>query len=280
MYQISDVEELYRVVSRVVIAADKSPVIMKGARHTARMFPNAKYYLINVINTTDRAIVLSKEYEETLRKLGTESIEIIRRILESEGVKDIESRIERGRPSRKILYYARNVSANLIVIATHSKMGSQALGLGATSRTIIEKTKIPLLIFTPFSREREPKVILNPSSGTKYSFKASMLAVRLAHALGAELITLYIGHENVEKKYRTVKDYAKQMGVKYTIEVAKGRPDEAILEYSKKADLMIASRGRPGLGYKFRFLSKELALGKLEKEVLGMAEIPIMLIPD
>lgn len=280
MHNITSIEDLYSVVSRIVIAADKSPVIFRGAAYTARLFPEATYYIINVINTTDRAIVLSKEYENTLRKMGEEAIESIKEILKREGVKKIEDRLERGRPSTRILTYARNVGANLIVIATHSKMGSQALGLGATSRTIIEKTKIPLLLFTPFSREREPKVILNPSSGTKYSFKASMLAVRLAHALGAELITLYIGHENVEKKYRTVKDYAKKMSVKYTIEVAKGRPDEAILKYSKKADLMVASRGRPGLGYKFRFLSKELALGKLEKEVLGMAEIPIMLIPD
>ncbi len=280
MYQISDVQELYRVVSRVVIAADKSPVIMKGARYTARMFPQAKYYLINIVNITDRAIVLTGEYESTLRKMGEESIETIRKILESEGVTKIEHQIQKGKPSIKILRYARNVSANLLVMATHSKMGSQALGLGATSRAIIEKTNIPLLLFTPFSREREPKVILNPSSGSKYSFKASMLAVRLAHALGAELITLYLGHEDVNTKFWFVRDYAREMNVNYSIEVAKGNPGEAIIEYSKKADLMVASRGRPGLGYKFRFLTKELALGKLEREVLGMASIPIMLIPD
>jgi nucleotide-binding universal stress UspA family protein len=280
MHQMTDIDELNKAISRVVIAADKSPVIMKASEYAARLFPDASYYIINVINTTDRAIVLSKEYENTLRKMGEESVESIKAILLREGVKKIEERIERGRPSRKILSYARNVGANLIVIATHSKMGSQAIGLGRTSRAIIEKTKIPLLIFTPFSKEREPKLILNPSSGTKYSFKASMLSVRLAHTLGAELITLYIGHEDVGKRYALVKDYAKQLGVNYTIEVAKGVPAQEILEYSKKADLMVASRGRPGVGYKFRFLSKELALGKLEKEVLGMAQIPIMLIPD
>ena len=280
MYQISDIEELYKVISRVVIAADKSPVIMKGARYTAKMFPNAKFYILNVVNITDRAIVLTGEYESTLRKMGEESIDSIEKILKSEGVAHIEQQVQKGRPSVRIISYARTVGANLIVMATHSKMGSQALGLGATSRAIIEKTQIPLLLFTPFSREKEPKVLLNPSSGSKYSFKASMLAVRLAHALGAKLITLYLGHEDVNTKYGFVREYAEKMGVKYTIEVAKGRPDEAILEYSKKADLMVASRGRPGIGYKFRFLSKELALGKLEKEVLGMAEIPIMLIPD
>ncbi len=280
MHSITNVEDLYSAVSRIVIAADKSPVIFRGAAYTARLFPEAIYYIINVINTTDRAIVLSKEYENTLRKMGEEAIESIKEILTREGVKKIEENIERGRPSTRILTYARNVGANLIVLATHSKMGSQALGLGATSRGIIEKTKIPLLIFTPFSREREPKVILNPSSGVKYSFKASMLAIRLAHDLGAELVTLYTGHGDVRKKYGTVIDYANQMDVKYTIEVAEGSLAEAILEYSKKADLMVASRGRPGLGYKFRALSKELALGKLEKEVLGMVEIPIILIPD
>lgn len=280
MHQISDIEELYRVVSRVVIAADKSPVIMKGARYTARMFPQAKYHLINVVNITDRAIVLTGEYESTLRKMGEESIEAIKKILVSEGVTHIEHQIQRGRPSVRIISYARTVGANLIVIATHSKMGSQAIGLGATSGAIIEKTHIPLLIFTPFSREREPELILNPSSGSKYSFKASMLAVRLASTLGAELITLYIGHEDVSSKYKLVREYAEKMDVKYRIEVARGDPGEAIIEYSKKADLMIASRGRPGIGYKFRFLAKELALGKVEREVLGMASIPILLIPD
>lgn len=280
VHRLADVEKLYALVSRVVIATDKSPGIIKGARYTARMFPRARYFLINVINITDRAIILTGEYENTLRKMGQEAIETIRRILVSEGVSFIEHEIQKGKPSVRILRYARRVGADLIVLSTHSKIGSQALGLGATSRIIIEKTRIPVLLFSPMCREREPRVILNPSSGSKYSFKASMLAVRLAHALGAELITLYIGHEDVETKFHLVRDYAKKMGVKYTVMVARGKPDEEILRHSENADLMVVSRGRPGLGYKFRFLDRELALGKVEREVLGMARIPIMVIPD
>ena len=280
MYSIADIEELNAVVSRVVIAADKSPVIMRGAEYTAKLFPKAKFHVISVVNTSDRAIVLTGEYEDILEKMGKESVETIKRLLQRNGIEHVESTIVRGRPSRRILYYASNVSANLIVMATHSKMGTQAITLGRTSRNVIEKTKIPILLFTPFSRSRAPKVILNPTSGSKYSFKASMLSVRLAHALGAELRILYLGQGDIQQKFKTVKEYAEKMGVKYSIEKGKGAPGECIINRSKKADLMVVSRGRPGLGYKFRFLRKELALGKVEREVLAPAEVPILLIPE
>ncbi len=280
MYSIADIEELNAVVSRVVIAADKSPVIMRGAAYAARIFPKAKFHVVSVVNTSDRAIVLTGEYENTLERMGKESVEAIERLLLKEGVKSVETAVVKGRPSVKILYYAKNHRANLIVLATHSKVGTQALTLGRTSRNIIEKTRIPVLLFTPFSRSREPRRILNPSSGSKYSFKASMLSVRLAHALNAELKILYLGHGDMEHKFRTVKEYAEKMGVRYVIEHGKGDPGECIITESRKADLMVVSRGRPGIGYKFRFLRKELALGKVEREVLALAEVPILLIPE
>ncbi len=280
MYQIADIEELNAVISRVVIAADKSPVILRGSVYAARLFPKAKFHVVSVVNTTDRAIVLTGEYENILEKMGKESVESIGRLLAKEGIKNVETKVLRGRPSQKILYYARNQRANLIVLATHSKMGTQAITLGRTSRNVIEKTKIPVLLFTPFSRSKEPKIILNPSSGSKYSFKASMLSVRLAHALGADLKILYLGRGDVEEKFKCVRNYAKEMGVKLSIEKGKGDHGECIIKESKNADLMIASRGRPGIGYKFRFMRKDLALGKLEREVLALAEVPILLIPE
>ena len=280
MYQIADIEELTAVVSRVVIAADKSPVIMRGAAYAARVFPRAKFHVVSVVNTSDRAIVLTGEYEDILEKMGKESVQSIERLLKKEGIDHTDTAIIKGRPSSKILYYAKNHKANLIVLATHSKIGTQAISLGRTSRNVIEKTKIPVLLFTPFSRSREPKTILNPSSGSKYSFKASMLSVRLAHALNANLKILYLGDGKVEQKFRTVIEYAEKMGVKYSIETGKGDPGELIIKQSKSADLMIVSRGRPGIGYKFRFMRKELALGKVEREVLALAEVPILLIPE
>ena len=280
MYQIVDIEELNAVVSRVVIAADKSPVILRGSAYAARLFPKAKFHVVSVVNTTDRAIVLTGEYEDILEKMGKESVEAIRRLLEKEGIENIETKILRGRPSQKILYYARNQRANLIVLATHSKMGTQAITLGRTSRNVIEKTNIPVLLFTPFSKNREPRLILNPTSGSKYSFKASMLSVRLAHALGAKVRILYLGQGKMEDKFNSIIKYADEMGVEIEIERGKGDPGECIVKQSKGADLMVASRGRPGIGYKFRFLRKELALGKVEREALALSEVPILLIPE
>jgi nucleotide-binding universal stress UspA family protein len=279
MYAIEDIEELNAVVSRVLIAADKSPVIMEGADYVSRVFPHAKFHVVSVVNTTDRAIVLTGEYEEVLEKMSRESVKTIERILRKNGVNHVEKSVIRGRPSSKILYYARNVRANMIVIATHSKTGTQALTLGRTSRNVIEKTKIPILIFTPFSRSSEPKTLLNPSSGSKYSFKASMLSVRLAHAMNASVKTLYIGRGEPGQRFKTIAEYADKMGVKYTIQKVKGNAGDVLVKESKRADLMVVSRGRPGIGYKFRFLRKELALGKIEREVLALAEVPILLIP-
>jgi hypothetical protein len=53
-----------------------------------------------------------------------------------------------------------------------------------------------------------------------------------------------------------------------------------IIEESKAHDIMIASRGRPGFAYKFRYFSPELALGKLEREVIELSPVPIILVNE
>ena len=279
-HEIKNIEDLTRVVSRITIAADKSPVISKSAEYVGEIFPKADYHVLNVIYINDRAMVLSKGYEHALFKLGEEAINIVMQKLKDGGVQNIHKRILEGRPSKKILQYSKRVNTDIIVIATHSKVGTQSLGIGKTTKNLLERTNIPVLLFPQNSRTEFPKIILNPSSASKYSFRGSMYAVRLAHHFGAKVITL-LTEDIPETKLKNIKEYALQMGVNYEIKTSKVKDHaEDIITASKKADLMVMSRGSSGLRYKCRYFARSAALGKLERYVIGNASIPIIVVPE
>ena len=216
-----------------------------------------------------------------MESLEKEAIDEALDLLKKRGVKIGDSCIAKGFPSKTILSYSKKYNVNLIVLTTSSKVGTEEFRLGSTAKRIIEKSKIPTLLVTPISKTNPIKSIFNPSSGSKYSFRASMLSISFAKHFNASVKMLHFGKIKEKSLIETLKNYANSMNIKFEIEEYEGENLlKRILEESENFDIMIASRGRRGFSYKFRYFSPELALGKLEKEVIELSKIPIMLINE
>jgi nucleotide-binding universal stress UspA family protein len=61
----------------------------------------------------------------------------------------------RGDPSRAIVKAARRLSADLVVIGTHGRAGTEAFWSGSVAARVIARTRVPLLL-VPLKGEREP----------------------------------------------------------------------------------------------------------------------------
>lgn len=272
-------------INRILIPTNKNPLMQKSIDYITSIFPDATYYTIGVVDISGESILLytsySSDYLDVLETLEKEAIDEALEMLKRKGMKVGDSCIAKGFPSKTILNYSKKHNINLIVLTTSSKVGAEGFMLGSTAKRIIEKSKIPTLLITPVSRINPVKKIFNPSSGSKYSFRASMLSINFAKHFNASVKMLHFGKLRDKNLINTIRNYAKSLNVNLEIEDYEGdNVLKKILDESDEHDIMIASRGRRGFSYKFRYFSPELALGKLEREVIELSKIPIMLINE
>ncbi|MVT14988.1 MAG: hypothetical protein GPW18_05030 [Euryarchaeota archaeon] len=275
----------YNKIRRILIPTNKNPLMGKAIEFVTSIFPNAEYYLIGVVDISGESLLLyssySAEYFDVLESLEKEAIDESIKILKEKNAKVVDSVLLKGYPSKTILNYASKNEINMILLTTSSKLGTEQIKLGSTAKLIIERSRIPTMLITPFSKFTGTKKILNPTSGSKYSFRASMLSINFAKQFEGSVKILHLGKIKDEKTINILRDYATKMNVPFEIEEVR---DEnlvhRIIEESKAHDIMIASRGRPGFAYKFRYFSPELALGKLEREVIELSPVPIILVNE
>jgi len=265
---------------KILIATDNSQLMDNIVRYTALLFPEAEFHVINVIDTSRGNVPLSGLVRSTLEGLAREAVENAAKILEEKGIKAIKA-TPSGRPSTEILNYITRNRIDLLVIATHSKSGTQALHIGRCCARILEHTHCPIMLFNKPTRLERPKKILNPTSGSKYSHQGSLLAASLANNLGASLTVLFLGEPSAaEEEFAYVEGLTQALKVPLKMEVCGEDLERCIIEHAREHDLMVGSRGRRGLAYKLRFLIPPLALGRLEREVIVESTIPfIMRVP-
>lgn len=282
-----DMEDPIRVgdIERILIPTNKNPLMEKTIDYITNLFPNATYYTLGVVDISGESLLIyssySADYLNVLESLEKEAIDEAIEMLKKKNVKLGDSCIAKGFPARTILNYSKKNNINLIILTTSSKIGAEGFKLGSTAKMVIEKSKIPTLLITPVSKNTPVRKIYNPSSGSKYSFRASMLSIRFAKQFNAEVKMLHFGKIKSKNLIDTLDNYAKSLNVKFEVEEYEGENLlKKILDESENYDIIISSRGRRGFSYKFRYFSPELALGKLEKEVIELSKVPIMLINE
>ena len=279
MYSLADKEEMYALVSRVLIVADENPVTLKAAEYMGKLLPEAEYHLIYVIDTSQRGMALTKDMEDIFKEIGKKAIKEMKDILKKEGVRRVKSTIREGKPHERTLWYAHKAGIDLIVLSTEMDSETKKPCLGRITKSILERTDIPTMVFTPYFKEGAPRHILNLNSGVNESFRATEIGFRLCRAIGAEMLTLYIGAERSSDRLEEMKRKAKEMGVRYSVKIVDGNPVDTVLKESEKADLLVMSRGRPGLGYRLIKIYPGFSLGPVKREILKKSSIPVLLIP-
>ncbi|MFW6048073.1 MAG: universal stress protein [Candidatus Natronoplasma sp.] len=268
------------MLDRILIATDNSPIIQDAIRYTANLFPSSKFYLISVIDTTDRSIPQNLTMRKEMREAAEEALTEGGKILDQKGVEVADKRKPEGVPYKEIEKFSDEHKIDLVTMASHSTVGAQRIHIGETTLNYLKVTSHPSLIFSRSCPPIIPDKIFNPTTFSTYSVEATMIALDLADHLGASLSSYHIGDGNPGPASRRVQKRAEKLGIDYELEIKKGASDVEIIERMNDFDFVIGSRGRKGILYKLHHFFPKLSLSSLEREVIAEAEIPILLTGD
>jgi nucleotide-binding universal stress UspA family protein len=107
----------------------------------------------------------------------------------------ITAEVAEGQTAKEICRYARERSAELIVLGTHGERQADRHSIGGTAREVLERAAGAVLLVpvsTAFAHTPNYRQILVPLDGSSWSESVLPLALRLTHALGAELFLVYV----------------------------------------------------------------------------------------
>ena len=263
----------------ILITMDDSQLVKNAIRYTANAFPDAKYHILTVLNTSEQNVPLSDILMEDLKESCKRAVKNGIDILEDMGIKDHEKSIRKGKPGEEIINYSEEKSIDLIVVGTQSKSGIQIYDIGATCLHVLEHSSKPVLVFDSVVEINTPKKLLHPNSGDRYSLKGGCVAIELAEYFGGEVKILSTrGGAETESTFKRLYDFAHEHDIPYHLRSCAVKPHDEIVKESKKNDLIVGSLGRPGLKYELRMIYPPFAVGELEREVLVEARKPILFV--
>jgi len=261
----------------VLIANDDSQLVKNAMRYTANAFPDSRYHILNVIDTSDESIPYTDIIMDDLRKASKRAIKDGIDILKEMGVEIARKAVREGTPGEEIIDYSNENDIDLIVIGTQSKQGIQKFEIGDTCMYTLEHSSIPVLVFDAIVDIKRPEKILHPTSETHRSLGAGYLAIKLVKHFDGSLKVLSLrgGHET-QSAHKKLLEFADKNHIKYKIRSCAVKPHEEIIREAKKSDLIVGSLARPGLKYELRKIYPPFAVGELEREILIEARKPIL----
>ena len=126
------------------------------------------------------------ESQNALKRLAVER---------ADRVEAINAELAEGKAAEEICRWARERSAELIVLGTHGEREAEDFGIGDTARDVLERAEVNVLlvpVFTVPIGTPHYRRMLVPLDGSSWSESVLPLVVRLAHAADAELILVYV----------------------------------------------------------------------------------------
>ncbi|MEX2015953.1 MAG: universal stress protein, partial [Candidatus Hydrogenedentales bacterium] len=188
--------------------SDQSQVALNYAIALARQFGSA-IHCVHVIDQRfleggggDAIYVSAGHIEETMRSIR----EHARKRLSQQTQKveayqlKAESHVREGRPVEQIQEIAKELKADLMVVATHGRSGLDHMLLGSTTEKLLRKASVPVLTVRPHSHgglktkteELAIKKILVPLDFSDFSHKALPTAVEFAKAFGSTVVLVHV----------------------------------------------------------------------------------------
>ena len=213
--------------------------------------------------------------------------------------------IRGGRPYEVIVRLAREIDADLIVLATRGYSGLKHLLLGSTAERVVRTASCPVLVMRKRKQKSKAatkslaiRTILVPTDFSQCALAGTEYAAFLARTLGARLRLFHAMYpytnyvfvdragvrlsglaEAVEETARQEMDALKQMdflrGLTVQTEVLPGTAADEICAAagSPTVDLIVTStHGRTGL--------KHALIGSVAEQVVRYAERPVLVVPS
>tara|TARA_B100001989_G_C24299501_1_gene345094 strand:- start:78 stop:536 length:459 start_codon:yes stop_codon:yes gene_type:complete len=144
-------------IKNIIVPTDLSKVSLSAFNYAKSIAIqwNAKIHILSVIDPQPAILTLQsneqseQDYLSGLKtKIEEELNEIKTELINSDDL-DIESVIKIGKDYEEIVKYSNEISADLIVIATHGRTGVLHTLLGSVAEKVIRYAKCPVLVTTP-----------------------------------------------------------------------------------------------------------------------------------
>ena len=271
-------EERGKMFKKIMIMVDNSSIMEDVVQYVTNLFPDAFYYLYGVINLGAFSGYYSRIVSQQMREISSETLKTLSLLLESKGIK-FNLFLDEGDPVSTSLAFARKNEVDLFVLETHAGLSVNKIKLGKTTLSVIQHSHIPLfLVGEDLSPVKSPR-ILHPTSGSKYSEKATYIAGELAKFWQSNLTTL-IFKSNKEIAEKRVIEIFDQIEVKSEFYSSEEDEVPSLINFAKSNDIIIGSRGSPRPTYKFRFLVHSFALDPTVRLAVAFLPKPLLLVCD
>lgn len=183
-------------------------------------------------------------------------------------------------PYRGIVEAAEEYRADLIVMGRRGRRGLTRGLVGDATSLVIGHAPCNVLV-VPRGVALKGKGILVATDGSRHGDAAAWAAGQLAQRFNVPLMALSVisPHHNEQRRHegvlaveRTKAAFADR-GVTVVGIVAEGRPDQAIVEEARKADvdmIVVGTHGRTGID--------RLLMGSITERVIGFADRPVLVV--
>jgi len=264
------------VIKKIVIPTDGYGLEDHVIRYVARAFPFADFHVISVINTYERGVQLTTLLYKEMKESAEKAISRGKRLLESEGIHDVKTRILEGLPSRKIIEYAKSVDADLIALRVYSrKATASAQRMGSTVKNVLKRCSIPVLTLASECERIPINKVMLATDGMRKSERAKNFAILFSSSFKTDLEVLHVmqDKESVEHARRVLKNAEWKasfldIDVKKTLET--GDVVKKVLEHAKDNDLIIMGTGRKFFIWHY--------IGHVTQAVCTHSPVPVILV--
>ena len=210
-----------------------------------------------------------------------------------------------GTAYEEIITIARELKADLILIATHGYTGYKRMFLGSTAERVVQHSTCPVLVVRPHTRHwngsTDPRTrtgfrlakILAPTDFSECSRAGFDYSVQLARDFKAELRLVHVINPHAypfgdqylaldanrlmddaaHAAENQMRSMAARANVRYSIRMIHGSPAAEICNAANEdVDLIvICTHGRTGLGH--------VLIGSVAERVVRYARCPVLVIP-
>jgi nucleotide-binding universal stress UspA family protein len=297
-------------IEKILVALDFSPTSMEAldcAVSLAKQF-RAAIHLVHVhppdgVSSVPGAGHLLFESAEAIERLNEELTGVHRKHVPT--FRPENCHIRGGQPYQEIVRLAREINADLIVLATRGHSGLKHLLLGSTAERVVRNAPCPALVVRKRKQRSKAgrealaiRTILAPTDFSQCSLAGTEYAAFLARKLGATLrlfhalypYTNYVFVDRtgvrlsglaaaVEETARQEMDALRQMdflqGLPVQIETLHGLAVDEICAAASKPDVdlvVTSTHGRTGF--------KHAIIGSVAEHVVRYAERPVIVVPS
>jgi nucleotide-binding universal stress UspA family protein len=134
---------------RIAVCVIDSIVVYKMVDYIARLFPYAEYHLVSLITKLERRTYLTRLYRYLLENTLKQAQDNAEKILRKNNVSKIHKDVLYVKWDKFLSTYIREKNIDLIAVTSRAKV--EIYSLGSTTQRIIERSIIPVLLYTPKS---------------------------------------------------------------------------------------------------------------------------------